>query len=186
MEGHGNPYLSQYFAKSIAEEVGAQHLDTRKQIISEKYDGINNLSVKIRNQGDFYFEQSALMNISYVEDELINELLEVKIDWDEEEIINGKRFKIDVDFFNLKDKEYDIKLWIDDDGNVISDRKNSSGDWKSGKFYLNNFINGPGNFSESIKMRIRESYRDFSGKALIFVKLRDGFEINKSIKILGK
>ena len=38
LEGHGNKYVSEYFASAIAEEVGIQHLDTLKQIISEKYD----------------------------------------------------------------------------------------------------------------------------------------------------
>ena len=38
LEGHGNPYLAEYFARAIAEKVGEQHLDTLKQIISEKYD----------------------------------------------------------------------------------------------------------------------------------------------------
>ncbi len=37
MEGHGNQYLSKYFAKAIAEEVGEQHTDTLKQIMQEKY-----------------------------------------------------------------------------------------------------------------------------------------------------
>ena len=37
LEGHGSPYLAEYFAVAIAEEVGEQHLDTLKQIIFEKY-----------------------------------------------------------------------------------------------------------------------------------------------------
>ncbi|PIR73451.1 MAG: hypothetical protein COU40_02390 [Candidatus Moranbacteria bacterium CG10_big_fil_rev_8_21_14_0_10_35_21] len=37
MEGHGNKYLAKYFARSIAEEVGPQHLDTLRKIIEEKY-----------------------------------------------------------------------------------------------------------------------------------------------------
>ncbi len=37
LEGHGNQYLSEYFAKAISEEVGEQHTDTLKQIIHEKY-----------------------------------------------------------------------------------------------------------------------------------------------------
>ncbi len=37
LEGHGNPYLSQYFAASIAEEVGEEHIDTIQQIIDAKY-----------------------------------------------------------------------------------------------------------------------------------------------------
>tara|TARA_Y100000034_G_C6902645_1_gene417853 strand:+ start:1317 stop:1736 length:420 start_codon:yes stop_codon:yes gene_type:complete len=38
MEGHGNRFLSKYFAKSIAEEVGEQHIDTLRQIMFEKYE----------------------------------------------------------------------------------------------------------------------------------------------------
>lgn len=37
LEGHGDPNLVKYFAQSIAEEVGVQHLNPLKQIISEKY-----------------------------------------------------------------------------------------------------------------------------------------------------
>lgn len=37
LEGHGNPYLSEYFASAVAEEVGMAYLPTMKQIISDKY-----------------------------------------------------------------------------------------------------------------------------------------------------
>jgi hypothetical protein len=38
LEGHGNRFLAKHFASSIAEEVGEEHLDSIKQIISSKYD----------------------------------------------------------------------------------------------------------------------------------------------------
>jgi len=38
LEGHGNKFLSKYFAQSIAEEVGEEHIETLKQIISQKYE----------------------------------------------------------------------------------------------------------------------------------------------------
>lgn len=38
IEGHGNRFLRKYFARSIAEEVGEEHTETIKQIISEKYE----------------------------------------------------------------------------------------------------------------------------------------------------
>lgn len=37
LEGHGNPYLVDYFAPAIAEEVGEEHLETLNSIINEKY-----------------------------------------------------------------------------------------------------------------------------------------------------
>lgn len=37
LEGHGNPFLAKYFARSVAEEVGEEHIDAIKKIISSKY-----------------------------------------------------------------------------------------------------------------------------------------------------
>ena len=37
MEGHGNRYLSKYFANAIAEEMGEQHKPALKQMMKEKY-----------------------------------------------------------------------------------------------------------------------------------------------------
>jgi hypothetical protein len=37
MEGHGNPYLSEYFANAIAEKVGGEHIETLMEIMEEKY-----------------------------------------------------------------------------------------------------------------------------------------------------
>ncbi len=37
LEGHGNKYLSKYFAPAIAEEVGKEHLETLQIIINQKY-----------------------------------------------------------------------------------------------------------------------------------------------------
>ena len=37
LAGRGNKYLAKYFAQSIAEGVGEQHLNTLKQIISAEY-----------------------------------------------------------------------------------------------------------------------------------------------------
>ena len=37
MEGHGNRFISKYFARAIAEEVGLDHLETLKLIMQDKY-----------------------------------------------------------------------------------------------------------------------------------------------------
>lgn len=38
LEGHGNRFLAEYFAVSIAEEVGEEHLDSLREIVSSKYE----------------------------------------------------------------------------------------------------------------------------------------------------
>jgi len=99
----------------------------------------------------------------------------VSLDWDEEDIINGKTFEITVKGKDLADEEYDVRIWIeDDDENIISDRYDSGEKkWKSGKYYLNDILEGSGDDDAKIKLRIKESYRDFKGKTDIFVKLRE-------------
>ncbi len=42
LEGHGNPLIAEYYAKAIAEEVGTEHYDELKIIISNKY----NITIK--------------------------------------------------------------------------------------------------------------------------------------------
>jgi hypothetical protein len=37
LEGHGNRFLAKYFASSIAEEVGEEHLNSLKIIVANKY-----------------------------------------------------------------------------------------------------------------------------------------------------
>lgn len=37
LEGHGNPYLAEYFARAIAEKVGKEHIDILRGIVEEKY-----------------------------------------------------------------------------------------------------------------------------------------------------
>lgn len=37
LAGRGNPYLVEYFAIAIAEEIGEQYLADLQEIISEKY-----------------------------------------------------------------------------------------------------------------------------------------------------
>ena len=38
LEGHGNPFLAKFFARSIAEEVGEKYYTALTGIISDKYD----------------------------------------------------------------------------------------------------------------------------------------------------
>jgi len=44
LEGHGNKFIAKYFAVALAEELGEEHIDTIRQIISQKYE------ISIENQ----------------------------------------------------------------------------------------------------------------------------------------
>lgn len=160
--------------------------------ISEKYDGINNFSVKIRDSDNEVFEfKGFFMNISFVEE--IKDSSGSKtgvyyeLDWNEDNIINSENFKIEINIFNLEKKKYDVKLWIKDKGKIISERYDEKNEeWKSGNYYIDEFFEGPGNKSEKIKIRIKDEYKNFSGEAEIFFKTREGDGINKTIEILKR
>ncbi len=112
----------------------------------------------------------------------------VELNWTDE-IFNKDEFEIEADMFNLLAQTYDIKVWITFSGNdtTISEIYDSNDDWKSGTYYLTSFISGAGNKTKDVKLRLKESYNDFTGNAKIYARLRyngntiDDFEKTLSI-----
>jgi len=113
----------------------------------------------------------------------------LEIDWNDDEIINGEEFEIEIKAFNLEYTLYNIKVWIEFKNNdtVISDRYDKEAEeWKSGKYYVDDFFEGPGDETEDIKLRIREDYKDFYDRAKIFFKIEGGDEEYEYIEILER
>jgi hypothetical protein len=121
----------------------------------------------------------------------------LQVNWEEEEIINGEEFEIEVRAFNLKAKNYDLRVWIEFEDNTtcISERYGKYNDediWRSGKYYAESFFSGSGNRSDNIKIRIFEEYKNFEDNAIIKAKLRESDsdliinEISEHIIILKK
>ena len=164
---------------------GSENRSSQFKLRVNEGNGIYSLNIKIRDSkksvwkfGDF------IVNISgedegFNEGEGVDEKDEIRIDldWNVSEIINGEDFYVRVEISEFDGDE--IKLWIEDKGNVISDRYD--GGWKSGKFYLSEF----GNEGE-VGLRIREEYGDFVGDAKILLKLRNGFVYSEDIEILER
>jgi len=100
--------------------------------------------------------------------------ISVELENTEEDIQNGEDFEIDALASNLEDKEYDIRLYVyDKDGNIISEIYDDKEDkWKSGTYFVTEFFQGPGNQTETAKLRIRENYADFKGEASIRIRIR--------------
>jgi len=173
--------------------------ETFRLNITENYYGINNITVKIRNSSNNIDEFTYLINISNnnlsntsnnfnnSSNNSQNINVYYNLSWDEDNIINGEDFKIKIDFFNLLDIDYDVRLWIENNGEIISERYDEKNEkWKSGFYYINGFIKGQGNKTEEIKIRINNDYSNFSGEAEIFFKIRDEPVINYKINISEK
>lgn len=119
------------------------------------------------------------------ENEDIEEDIELEALYNDEDFINGDEFEIKINAQNLKDKEYDVKIWIvNENNNIISERYDDENEWKSGTFYINDFFNGPGEDSKDVKIRIKRSYADFFGDAILYIRIRDEITIEEDIEIL--
>ena len=116
--------------------------------------------------------------------------ISLEIDWDEDDIINGEEFEINVKAYNLSDKKYDVKIRIEFEENstIISEIYDEENDtWQSGYYYIDEILKGHGDESETFDLRIKEEYENFKGDAKIFFKIRTSgwsLEIEKDIEIL--
>ncbi len=120
-------------------------------------------------------QQNFPQNQSQEDNNPTEEKIYLKLDRDEEDIVNGKKFEIEVKAFNLKNENYDIKIYIkpEDEGTVLSevyDKKENK--WLSGNYYINEIISGSGEKEERFSLRIKNKYNNFSGDAEIVTKIR--------------
>jgi len=111
----------------------------------------------------------------------------------QKEVENKNEFEVEVNAYNLKNESYDIKVWIEFNDSIISETYHEKDDkWKGGNYYVNNLFYGPGNETETLKLRIKEKYEDIYGNAKIKARIRktDGndyvSEIEEEIEILEK
>ena len=126
----------------------------------------------------YLFFLFVIFNIAIVSAEINYE-----INFDDDEIVNSKEFNIYVKINGENDKVYDGKLWIEKEGNIISERYDSENNlWKSSYYYLNQYFeNGK---EQEVKLRINKKYEDFYGDAYIHFKIRDKKEIKEEIVII--
>jgi len=173
--------------------------------ITEDYSGNNSLIIKLRDSDNNIdsFEYPINISLTYNDSDSGNSsgnesnsggddnseelIISYNISWKSKDIVNGDRFYVNFEVFNLKNKSYDIKMWIENENKVITDRYDKKNkEWKSGTYYINGFINGSGNVSSKIKLRIREGYEDFNGSTKIYFRIRDIGEIINNITIKKK
>ena len=81
-----------------------------------------------------------------------NSSIKLSLDWDDEDINASKTFYIDVKVKNLEDKDYDIKVWIEDDeDNILTEFYDDNEEkWRSGNYYFLDFFSGQGNRTDGI------------------------------------
>jgi len=154
--------------------------------ITENFEGVADIEVKTRNSaGSIKVFEGYQININSADvDENVETYFE--LDWDEDDVVNGETFKIEINAFNLEDDAYDLRLWIEEGGDIISDRYDEdTEEWKSGSYYLDEFFkDDSGNESKKVKLRIKEQHDNFDGIANLILKIRGGNTTQTDIEIL--
>lgn len=66
----------------------------------------------------------------------------LRLDWNNNEIVNGKEFNIEIEAFDLENKNYDLKVYIylDDKDKPISQTRDEDFKWISSDRYVKNFL----------------------------------------------
>jgi len=149
--------------------------------ITENLDDVANITVKIRdsssNADTYEFYPITITKYTPPTPPPTDEIY-VELEWDEEDIISGEEFKIKVKAYDLEDEYYKIKVWIEDDeGHTLTERFGIENDgdegWKSGTYWSYEFMEGSGDESENINLKMRLTYDDFVGDATIFVSIEE-------------
>lgn len=101
--------------------------------------------------------------------------ISLKLNWDDEDIENGKEFTIEITAFNLEEKDYDLRIYLFDDENKkeISESQNKEKEWISSRNYIKDLFLGPGEVSKNVKLRIKTIYSEFRGDAKIIARIRE-------------
>ena len=112
--------------------------------------------------------------IDDTDNDIADSEISLNLDWNSENIRNGKDFEISINAYNLQDKDYDLKVFIygENENKPISQIYND-GKWVNSNNYLIGFFKGGGDKTEDVKLRIKESFRSFNGEATIGVRLRE-------------
>ena len=134
---------------------------------------------------------NCINNISQNNTQNVTATIALQLNWDEDDIKNGKQFEIQVKALNLENKDYDIQVYIYDNDEAKTLTEIRDGDnWESAKTRLKKFFTGSGNRTGYVKLRIKDSKRDFSGTASIVAIIKEysasseKARIDKSIDVI--
>lgn len=107
----------------------------------------------------------------------------------EENTFLNKEYDFFVKAKNLENLDYDLKVSILSGNMVISEIFDPSLDWRSGIYFLNNFMSSEQDKVE-VKLRLAQKYANLSGNFLLKAKLRESStkktiaETSENIKIV--
>ncbi len=191
-----NSWQSTYYYVNDAINTTQKNNETFRLNVTSCYNGVAGLEITIRDsKGNLYNFYNYTINVNCqlanndsdnnenidnsdetdnTEDDSEENIISLMLDWDSGDIVNGHEFEIKLDVSDFEEKDYDLKVFIyDDNENSPISQTYWNGKWISSNNYINKIFRGPGDKTENIKLRIKDSYKDFGGEATIGVRIRE-------------
>jgi hypothetical protein len=102
----------------------------------------------------------------------------IRLSWNDEELINKEEFEITLYGYNLEDKKYDLRIWLQkkDNDTSISERYglyNGEEIWRNGLYYISEFFYSKGNLTKNVRLRLLDKYSSNYGSFVILAKIRE-------------
>lgn len=146
--------------------------------VTEKFNGNGEINIIFRKNSKLYkfgpydininYENKSNSESDYVQVEKEKTILDIN---SEDEIDINKEFEAEIIADNLEEENYDLKVYVEYDGKIISQIYDKNLEkWKSGNYYVENIFEGPGKKRDKLKLRISE--KNYTGEANIIAKLR--------------
>lgn len=193
---NGNSWQSTYnYVNDVIDSSGANK-ESFLLNITEIFDGMASMEIKVRNSATSTFSGYELeinyenqsqnnnqnnennnqntSNTSNNQSTQNTKKIYLELNYDDEDLVNGDEFEVEVKAFNLENDDYDIKIFIaDENDKIISENYNEQENkWRSGNYYLDGILSGKGNKTGKIKLRVSLDHKNFSGDVILGAKIR--------------
>ncbi len=205
---NGSYWQSSYFYVNNIINTSQADSQTFRLNITSCFNGIGDIDIKLKDSKSKYYtflNYTLKVNASCSSFNIINNTnsinnpvnnnsseISLKLSTDSYEIKYGKEFEISVRAFNLEDKNYDAKVYVFNDEDKIISQVYDEDKWLSSNNYIDELFKGPGDKSKTLKLRIKEQYKDFNGEATLGIRLREHgsstykIELQDSIEVLKR
>ena len=198
---NGSYWQSSYFYVNNAINISQTNNQTFRLNITSCFNGTGDVDIKLKDSKNKYYtflnytikvsgscSSATRNNANQTNNNTNNPVndssgISLKISLKNYEIKYGKELEITIKASNLEDKNYDTKVYVYNDDNKIISQIYYDEKWLSSNNYISELFKGPGDKSKTLKLRIKDQYKNFDGEATLGIRLREHGSSNYKIEL---
>lgn len=184
---NGSSWQSSYYYVNNVIDNSKSNSQQFKLNITSCHNGIADIDFKLKDSKDKYYSFSNYtinvigncsrsMQITNTSNSINNNSsgkLSLRLSMASYEMKNGGEISATIRAINLEDKNYDVKVYIYDKNDKVLSQVYYDNNWLNSNNYIDDLFKGPGDKSQTVKLRIKSEYESFSGIATVGVRIRE-------------